>query len=343
MEIRESQIEDILVNAPILVKKILNLTDEPRLIGRQIMVPSGRLDILYSYKTDFLLIELKAVPFHKKFVNQLINYTKDVRNIQNNGNLLKADIRPYLLCTHVSERDINFSSQQGICSLNYNPEDILEYFYNNLKPIASFIGIKPIDIGIWNLHLINKFIYELVKINSVNELNNKVGGSKKTLYNKIKFANELKLVEWNPNKDFIGLSSLGIEYIEAKDKYFKESLSDKQAELLRKFVIKNPYESSVILGIASIVESVFILSRNLYPVPINQLINYFTYSAGKIFDWKTEKARYNGTRMYSNYAADLGLIAKTENNIYLTPEGVKFTLKMQLHKSLKLVDSIPLN
>ena len=48
MEIRENQIEDILVNAPSLTKNILRLDEEPRLIGRQIIVPSGRLDILYA-------------------------------------------------------------------------------------------------------------------------------------------------------------------------------------------------------------------------------------------------------------------------------------------------------
>ena len=32
------------------------------------------------------------------------------------------------------------------------------------------------------------------------------GGSIKTLYNKIKFANELRLVIWTPNKDSIELT-----------------------------------------------------------------------------------------------------------------------------------------
>ena len=53
MDIRETQIEDILVSAPVLTKKILNLDDEPRLIGRQILIPSGRLDLLYTYQTKF--------------------------------------------------------------------------------------------------------------------------------------------------------------------------------------------------------------------------------------------------------------------------------------------------
>ena len=34
MEIRETQIEDILVSSPSLMQKIMHLEEEPRLIGR---------------------------------------------------------------------------------------------------------------------------------------------------------------------------------------------------------------------------------------------------------------------------------------------------------------------
>lgn len=66
MEVRESQIEDILVNAPILTRNILRLQEEPHLLSRQMIIPSGRLDLLYADRTDLLLIELKAVPFQKQ-------------------------------------------------------------------------------------------------------------------------------------------------------------------------------------------------------------------------------------------------------------------------------------
>ena len=39
-----AQIEDVLVNAPALFKQLLGLTDEPRLIARQMILPSGRID-----------------------------------------------------------------------------------------------------------------------------------------------------------------------------------------------------------------------------------------------------------------------------------------------------------
>src|SRR3989339_417821 len=343
MDIREIQIEDILVSAPVLTKKILNLDDEPRLMGRQILTPSGRLDLLYAFKTKLILIELKVTTFHTKFIQQVLKYKQDLINFQKMGKLLQCEIQPYLLCPSINENQKKHGTQEGVLCFDYNPEEILKYFYQNLRPIATFVEIKPIDIGIWNIHLINKFIYELKESISIKELQNIVKGSKKTLYNKIKFARELRLINWIPNSDTISLSELGEKYFEARDLTYQDRLSEEQAELIKNFVMQNPYESSVILGIASIVESTFALSKNTYPVSMSHLYEYFTYHSGKFFDWQTDKAKYNATRMYSNYAVDLGLLAKTDKYIYLTPEGFKFTIQMQMHKSLKLMETLRVN
>jgi hypothetical protein len=85
MDIRESQIEDVLVSAPLLTKHILNLDDEPRLLVRQMIIPSGRLDLLYAYQTKLLLIELKVVPFQHKFIKQVLDYKNDLINYQEQG------------------------------------------------------------------------------------------------------------------------------------------------------------------------------------------------------------------------------------------------------------------
>lgn len=343
MDIRETQIENILVTAPILTKKILNLDEEPRLIGRQIIVPSGRLDMLYVFKAKLLLLELKITPFKINYLQQVLQYKEDLIKDQHNGKLLQCEIQPYLLCTSVNDSQKQVSKGQGVFCLDYSPEEILEYFHNNLRPVASFVEIKPIDIGIWNLHLINKFIYELKVTNSIKELQNIIEGSNKTLYNKLKFASELRLINLIANSDVASLTGLGEKYIEASDSDYQNRLSEGQAELIKNFVIQNPYESSVILGIASVVEAAFSLSKNTYPVPMSHLYEYFTMHSGKFFDWKTDKAKYNATRMYSNYAVDLGLLAKTDQNVYITPEGYKFTVQMQLHKSLKLMETLRVN
>lgn len=215
----------------------------------------------------------------------------------------------------------------------------IHYFYSEkLRPITYFSELKPIDIGIWNIHLIHKFIYFLTETNSVKELQLRTEGSPKSLYNKIKFSCELGLINWVPNGDYIALSKLGENYVDAKDEYFEHILSEKQTVLLKNHVMHNPYESAVILGIASMVECVFVLSKTTYPVPIIQLEEYFTFYSGKIYDWQSEKAKKHGAKMYSNYAIDLGLLAKTDASVFLTPEGFKFVIQMQLHKSLKLMN-----
>jgi hypothetical protein len=341
MEVRETQIEDILISSPALMKDTLRLDEEPRLIGRQIIVPSGRLDMLYAYQKDLFLIELKVATFQKKFVQQVVNYRNDLRLFQEQGKLIQGYIQPFLLLPEVSISNKKIAETDGVLCEEYNPETILKYFYSEkLRPITSFVENKPIDIGIWNIHLINKFIYIVEKINSIKELQNEVTGSPKSLYNKIKFANELGLLIWNSKNDYIALSELGKNYVYSKDDYFTDTLSEGQAKLLRNQVIENPYHSSVILGIASMVECIFVLSKTSYPVALSQLENYFTIYSGKIYDWQTEKAQRHGAKMYSNYAIDLGLMAKTNNNVYLTPEGFKFVIQMQLHKSLKLMNHL---
>jgi hypothetical protein len=343
MDIREAQVEDILVNAPVLTRDILQLAETPLLVSRQMIIPSGRLDLLYVYQTNLLLVELKVTPFHRDYVKQVLGYKDDLLEYQRNGRLVQGEILPYLLCPSATASQREYSANKGVVFTDYSPEQVLQYFYQNLRPIAFFSEVKPIDIGIWNLHLIHEFIYLLEQTSSIAELRQLVSGSPKTLYNKIRFANELRLVSWTPNLDNISLTKLGREYIARKDSTLAVRLSEGQSDLLKDFVMRNPFESAIVLGIASVVESVFSLSKNTYPVLMSQLLQYFTLHAGKFFDWQTDKAKYNATRMYSNYAVDLGLLAKSGDTIYLTPEGFRFTIQMQMHKSLKLMDSLRLS
>lgn len=344
MEIRESQIEDILVNSPKIAQEILGISGELRLIGRQMPLPSGRLDVLYSCEAEFILLELKVANFENKFITQILDYKKDLTLLQNQGKLLNGGILPYLLIPNISKVNKEKVEKNEIVCQTYDPSSVLDAFFNNIKTtsIASIVKNKPIDIGVWNIHLINELIYELEHTNSVSQIKNNLNASKRTIYNKIKFSHELGLINWKRNQDDIFLSDLGKKYIELRDLTFGNRLSEKQTHLIKNYVVKNPYHSSVVLGIASMVECVFILAKNTHPVPIEQLTEYFTYHSGKIYDWKTEKARYSGMRMYSNYSVDLGLLAKTNNFIYITPEGLKFTLQMQMHKGIKMIDNLKL-
>lgn len=90
------------------------------------------------------------------------------------------------------------------------------------------------------------------------------------MYNKIRFANELGLLNWSKSGDYIALSRLGEQYVSAKDKYLDDTLSEDQAKLLKNYVMQNPYDSCINLGIASMVECVFTLAKTSYPVPLEQ-------------------------------------------------------------------------
>lgn len=343
MEIREKQIEDILVSSPALMQRTFGFEEEPRLIGRQITVPSGRLDMLYTCQQYLFLIELKVASFQHKFITQVLDYQRDLQLLQKQGKLIQGDIVPCLLIPHTTQSSKDAIAEKGILLQEYNPEDILNFFYSeHLRPITSFSELKPVDVGIWNIHLINKFIYHLSDTNSIKELQTIVGGSSKTLYNKIRFANELGLINWSKNGDYIAPSQLGTQYIKAKS-LFEEALSEEQVKLVKEYVMQNPYNSCITLGIASMVECVFTLSKTSYPVPISSLENYFAIYSGKSLEWQTERAKQYGAKMYSNYAVDLGLLAKDDNRVYLTPEGLKFVVQMQLHKSLKLMNYFNFN
>lgn len=340
MEIREAQIEDILVSSPKLMQGTFGLETEPIFIGRQIAVPSGRLDMLYAYQKDLFLIELKVANFQKKFIKQVLNYKNDLLAFQKQGKLMDGYIQPFLMLPKAKNDDSRKEIEaNGVLLQEYDPEDVLNFFYSEkLRPITSFSEQKPVDLGIWNIHLVNKFIYLLEETNSIKELQRLVGGSPKTLYNKMKFANELGLIIWSRNSDYIALSKMGETYVAAKDRYLDDLLSEGQVKIIKDHVMQNPYESPVVLGIASIVECVFTLSKTTYPVPLKQLEEYFAIYSGKIYDWQTDKAKKHGARMYSNYSIDLGLMAKTDTSVFLTPEGFKFVIQMQLHKSLRMMN-----
>ena len=218
MEIREKQIEDILVSSPSLMQKTFGLDEEPRLIGRQIIIPSGRLDMLYTYQKDLFLIELKVASFQKRFIKQVLDYKNDLLLFQKQGKLINGDIVPFLLMPQTSNSNRAEIEAKGIILQEYNPEEILNFFYSErLRPITTFSELKPVDVGIWNIHLINKFIYRLSETNSISELRSIVGGSPKTLYNKIRFADELGLLNWSSKGDYIERTDISTK-VSAKSK-----------------------------------------------------------------------------------------------------------------------------
>ena len=86
-------------------------------------------------------------------------------------------------------------------------------------------------------------------------------------------------------------------------------------------------------------ETVFALSKNLHPVPTNLAIDHLNSMRQAQKQW-AEKAANDAFTMYSNYAKELGLLAKMDRNFYLTPHGLKFISLFELNKSIEFVNAL---
>ena len=140
MEIRESEVEDVLVNAPSLTASLLNLDDDPHLLIRQMPIPSGRIDLLYAHHTNLLLLELKVVAFQKKFLEQILNYKNDLTDLQESGKLIKGNISPFLLCTIISKFQKEESIRLGVRCIDYDPAYVLQGTIGGQSIIFIILG-----------------------------------------------------------------------------------------------------------------------------------------------------------------------------------------------------------
>lgn len=340
IEIRECQIEDILATYPDITKEILGLTDDLTLLARQKTLPSGnKLDLLFVSGTRLKLLELKIGAFDKQFIDQTLQYKNELIQLQSEDKLVNGHIDVYLLCPAMVREEKEQCLNHGISPVEYSPENVLQSFFARLRGSAEFIAMKPADHGLWSLHLLNRLLYVIKDAEAKKTLSKQIGLSESTVASYLRFAQELHLVN-RTNKKF-SLSELGKKYVSNRQlEAPKDYISDDQARILQELVIKDPFASTVVLGIYLIVDVVFNLARNSYPVPLEMVTNNFRDNSGKFFEWASSKSALDGTKMYSNYAIELGLVGRIGNKLYITPDGVRFILLLQLHKAIKVVDSL---
>lgn len=342
VQVRESQIEDVLATYPEVTQRLLGSPQELRLLARQMPLRSGRLDLLFSAGTRLLLLELKVEPFRPEFLSQVKFYAQALLDLQVAGDLIAAPIDSLLLCTRFTPSDEQLCLAEGVAPVSYSPDDVLLAFYNRLSSVAAFISLRPSDHGLWNIHLIHRVLYSLPSHDTIPSLAKDIGLSSRTVANHLRFAEELQLVR--RDKRHYRLTELGDFYVAARIPGLPASFtSELQTEILRNFIVKDPFASPTIFGIYTMVEAVFTLARNSYPVPWETLTRYFREASGKRFEWSASKTEYHGTRMYSNFAVELGLLGRIGHNLYLTPDGLRFILLLQLHKSIKMIDALSIS
>ncbi len=339
VEVAEAAIEDVFVTRPSILCQLLGWNHDLSLVARQLRVPSGRLDLLFVSLNRLLLIELKVERFRSDFVDQIVGYKRDLSELQGSGSLIEGDIDALLLVTEFGTGDQQICSDKGVRLVAYNPEAVLKAYYDQMAGISGFLRIRPADLGVWHVHVTHRVLYSLAEHHTILQISKVIGVATNTVRNHLRFGQQLGLVRRYAGKHF--LTDLGMSYVQSQDPVLSPyRMSQAQMQLLRRHIARDPFSSGVVFGIYSLVESVFTLARNSYPVALQDLITYYRETVGKRFEWATERSASLGTNAFSNFAVELGLIAVMGDKVLLTPSGFRFVLMLQLHKGIQLVDSL---
>jgi hypothetical protein len=339
IEVRENEIEDILALYPDFLKNILRLPGEILLIARQKLLPSGRLDLVFSHRNNLLLIELKVEPFKKSFVRQVCSYRADLKHLQSQGRFISGELLSYLLCPTITSAESRFSQQEDVEAVVYDPGVLLTDFYRRAPLDTRYFSVVPSDKGVWRIGLIHESLSLVPRTGRLREIAQERNLSSKTVGNQFRLAEELGLIFVDGG--VFKLTSFGQEYLKARDDLAPiDTISSDQGSVIRKFILTNPFFSGATFGILTMVACIFELSKNTYPVPLEMLSRHFINAAGLHFHWNKDKAIGHGVRMYSNYAIDLGLIGRIGNSYFVTPSGLSFVLLLNMHKSIKFIEAI---
>ena len=342
--ISESQVEDALVTNLHFLKNILGVDNDLKLIARQLRIKNGeqRIDLLVSSGKDLCLIELKVVKYSDDWLKQIIDYRNELVSLQEKGELVFGTIKAFLLVTDANKSHIDSSSENNVNVIVYEPINVLINYYQYLASIAPFLNVKPNDYGVMNIGIINPVLYELsLGLSTENEIAEKINLSLTSVKHHLKLGIEFGLVRKRSCNYF--LTDLGDKYIsEFNNDFLKDKLSKNQIELLKKHVAEDPFSTSSVFGIYSIVESAFLLARNKYPIELFDLQKMFQIVGGKVTEWQTTRTLTTATYTFLNFAIDLELLGKIGKQIVITPAGFKFILMLQLHKSIEMIETLSL-
>lgn len=336
--VSERVVEDILSADRSILADILRLkTEGLSLIAQQKALESGRLDLLYLYEDELLLIELKVVPFYDDIVRQVDGYYRDLKILQEQHRLIDADIRKVVLVTDASEQDVAKCKAQSIHIVRYEPQHVLTKYYENFKQLSYFLTIQSADYGVVRLGLLNTTVWLLSSGRTIKEICQIQSRSPKTIRNRLSVAALLNLVTRYGQAYY--LTEFGNAFLEKGARKADDRLTDSQAELMCSFVAENPFHSSMTYTILSMVEAIFFLAKNSYPVPRSSVQDYFVKSVGKERTWRRPKARETAAYIFANYSAELGLVSRIDDCFYITPKGIQAVLLLQLNRSIKLIES----
>jgi hypothetical protein len=335
--VSEKVIEDILTIDKSIAAYILSVNySDLSLLARQKHVKSGIIDMLYLHKDELILIELKAVSFYKEVIDQIEAYHQDLVELQLQNKLISAEIRKIILVTGASKEHKHDCEARGVILLTYDPAEVLSRYYDNFKEVAQFLKIQSADFGVSRLGLLNPTLRHLATGLSLDRISRVEGRAMNTIRNRISIATLLNLVGKHKNNFY--LTDFGESFV-GGNLHGDDRLSEKQKILLSSFIKENPFYSQLPYTVLTLVEAVFVLSKNIHPVPNKLLLDYFVKSVGKTATWRTDKSKETATYIFSNYCIELDFLAKVNNEFFITPSGVHSILLLQLNRSIKLIEN----
>ncbi|MCX7926461.1 MAG: hypothetical protein N2554_11730 [Fimbriimonadales bacterium] len=340
--VSERQIEDILATYTDLLAELLGAPMPLRVLARQMELPNGeRLDLLCLAGGQLHLVELKVEPARQQFIEQVASYSEQVSLLQNRGTLPEGSVQAYLLAPEIPEKIKSSLNSSKINLVEYSVSRVLERFFAEFSSKSATFSVSTRNHGVRRLGLTNRIVCVLRDKGAMtaSRLCQSTKLSDRTVKCYLTPLIQLGIVERDGNK--FCLTSKGADYSRYAD-YNSMSISEEQSARLRQYILKNPFADGVPLGILTVVENVAILSRNGYPVSLSDLSEYFTLSTGNKLRWNAQSTRYNSVRMYIEYAAELGLLARIGDLVYLTLEGMRFNLMLQMHKAIQLVEPLHL-
>ena len=348
--VKESQIRDILASSPSIARDSLNIKDNIDLLRKEYSLPSGRLDLLFISRDKLHLVELKVISPEREFVDQVLRYRDDLEVEKKEGKVTDLDIIPYLACPKGTlTNDIKqYCRRNGVILLELDLRKLLEKFYSEFVFSVEFVNVRPvagIDLAPFGL---NPMLYYLKDRGPCTP---KELAKAKTMYKEhyahrkpawligkkyAPLAESFGLVQRTTDGK-ISLTEIGGKYVDC-DHSRPRDMSDAQAEFIRNYILENPFGSRINFGLYSLVEAVLELSRNVHPVPKEMAVKYFTKKVGKFYDWK--KVGWKQLYYYARFAEQLGLIGIAGKDLYITPTGINFVLKLQLHKALAMLRQV---
>ena len=335
----EKILEDIFSSDKRLLANILSVNPSDLIqIARQKRFDNQRkLDLLYLYKNELLLIELKAVPFYQDLINQVNDYYKELQRLQSQSKLIKGNIHKIVLVTQANKSNYTRCETEKIKLIEFDLEDVLNQYYQRFKELSAFLNIEPSARGVTRLYLLKTTLSLLNEGHSFEEICKIENMAHNTIFNRLAVARLLNLVEKN-KKGYI-ITGLGNKIINAESKIAEERFNETQFEILSEFVKENPFFSQITFSIMSVVDTIFILSKAGYPVNYDTFQDFFVRSLGKDKSWKQPRAKLTGTYHFANYAEELGFIQRIRKDLFLTPKGVQAILIFQLNRAIRLINA----